>query len=250
MAQELDDGEFWLPSEFLTDDDLLMDLKRGYDLSSPAESVTETESDEDDFISGLTRKGWGSNQSSPNSALGVSSSKEIRGWDLLCAAAEQVQMMRITDETAPFCSNKPVVKTPTPASTYYAQTEAYLAFLQLQAPHFQKHHIMKSGVWKMDGEIGRTQGTSMASWPTLQQSQQQQPGPGMRAVFHGETVSKKERTGTGVFLPRTLGSNPAQNWKKPGASLNQRNHNGPFLQQRRSQPAMKQELRLPQEWTY
>lgn len=75
MAQELDDGEFWLPSEFLTDDDLLMDFNTDYvktkraddfslgfsssDLSSPVESVmgsTETESDEDDFISGLTRK--------------------------------------------------------------------------------------------------------------------------------------------------------------------------------------------------
>lgn len=80
MAQELDDGEFWLPSEFLTDDDLLMDFKTDYskskraddfslgfgsfsgfnsDLSSPVESVmgsTETESDEDEFISGLTRK--------------------------------------------------------------------------------------------------------------------------------------------------------------------------------------------------
>lgn len=75
MAQELDDGEFWLPSEFLTDDDLLMDFKADFskpkrgddfslgfcnsDLSSPVESVmgsTETESDEDDFISGLTRK--------------------------------------------------------------------------------------------------------------------------------------------------------------------------------------------------
>lgn len=75
MAQELDDGEFWLPSEFLTDDDLLIDFKTDYlktkraddfslgfsssDLSSPVESVmgsTETESDEDDFISGLTRK--------------------------------------------------------------------------------------------------------------------------------------------------------------------------------------------------
>lgn len=69
MAQELDDGEFWLPSEFLTDDDLLKDFKSdntdgasfGFnsDLSSPVESVmgsTETESDEDELISGLTRK--------------------------------------------------------------------------------------------------------------------------------------------------------------------------------------------------
>lgn len=80
MAQELDDLEFWLPSEFLTDDDLLTDFKTdrfktrriddfsyGFgnsfglssDLSSPVELVTstaETESDDDDLISELRRK--------------------------------------------------------------------------------------------------------------------------------------------------------------------------------------------------
>lgn len=89
MAEELDDCEYWLPPQFLTEDDLLMDFKKGAskgnekgmglgrdfgvpqelgyggfgaflsstsDLSSPVESLTETESDEDDFITGLTRK--------------------------------------------------------------------------------------------------------------------------------------------------------------------------------------------------
>ncbi|KAK2657741.1 hypothetical protein Ddye_010793 [Dipteronia dyeriana] len=99
MAESLDDGEFWLPPSFLTDDDILMDMginnnssikkksdnndsnemKNGFDLfpldfscggfgsfglsssdlSSPVESVvgsTETESDEEDFIAGLTRQ--------------------------------------------------------------------------------------------------------------------------------------------------------------------------------------------------
>ncbi|PSS32647.1 3-phosphoshikimate 1-carboxyvinyltransferase [Actinidia chinensis var. chinensis] len=88
MAENLDDGEFWLPPQFLTDDDILMDYKSnkaslksieadsgGYfpydfqrefgsfgpysDLSSPGESVvssTETESDEEDYIAGLTWK--------------------------------------------------------------------------------------------------------------------------------------------------------------------------------------------------
>lgn len=94
MAQTLDDCEFWLPPQFqfLTDDDMLMEKRSGVkgfkdvfgtendtskgflrrdisygfgpfgfasDLSSPNESVvgsTETESDEEDFIAGLTRK--------------------------------------------------------------------------------------------------------------------------------------------------------------------------------------------------
>ncbi|KAG6427613.1 hypothetical protein SASPL_111859 [Salvia splendens] len=113
MAQELHDGEFWLPSEFLTDDDLLMDFKsktktkRADDLSS----ATETESDEDDLTH--TSKGL----ESPQSTLCDSSSKGISGWDLLCAAAEQVQRMRITT----------FVKTPTP------QTQTSLAFRHLQS---------------------------------------------------------------------------------------------------------------------
>lgn len=81
MAESLDDGEFWLPAQFLTDDDIFMDqgsIKRsnnkdgngfsshGFDLfgpssdlSSPVESVigsTETESDEEDYLAGLTRQ--------------------------------------------------------------------------------------------------------------------------------------------------------------------------------------------------
>lgn len=95
-SRSLDDAEFWLPSQFLTDDDVLMD-KENFDknngttgrfggrgrpfvnngfptefpyefdsfgsnsaLSSPVESVvssTETESsDEEDFFAGLTRR--------------------------------------------------------------------------------------------------------------------------------------------------------------------------------------------------
>ncbi|MBA0842429.1 hypothetical protein Goarm_002253 [Gossypium armourianum] len=95
MAQVLDDAEFWLPPQFLTDDDLVMDNSKaksnpkyvdgGFGLelgvskslfpyefpygfgslgfssdpSSPVESVvgsTETESDEEDYLAGLTRQ--------------------------------------------------------------------------------------------------------------------------------------------------------------------------------------------------
>ncbi|KAF8395193.1 hypothetical protein HHK36_019135 [Tetracentron sinense] len=84
MAEDLDYGEFCLPSQFLTDDDILMEKKNlknnslsnrvyfpfespyGFGsfgssttLSSPVESVvssTETESDDEDYIAGLTRQ--------------------------------------------------------------------------------------------------------------------------------------------------------------------------------------------------
>lgn len=88
MAEDLDDGEFWLPPKFLSEDTLLMELNNitnkkestdsnisggGFhfscglglsrpnsDLSSPGDSLicsTETtETDEDDFLYGLTQK--------------------------------------------------------------------------------------------------------------------------------------------------------------------------------------------------
>ncbi|XP_058109382.1 uncharacterized protein LOC131252727 [Magnolia sinica] len=77
MAEDLDDGEFWLPSHFLADDTFMEKKNRaaahdnslcfpdefpywfGSALSSPVESVvgsTETESDEEDYLAGLTRQ--------------------------------------------------------------------------------------------------------------------------------------------------------------------------------------------------
>ncbi|XP_068669167.1 uncharacterized protein [Aristolochia californica] len=80
MAEDLDDGEFWLPSEFLVED-ILMEKKHrgeendtrvcfpgefpyefgsfGSNLSSPVESLVgsaETESDEEECIAGLSRQ--------------------------------------------------------------------------------------------------------------------------------------------------------------------------------------------------
>ncbi|GFP86281.1 hypothetical protein PHJA_000771900 [Phtheirospermum japonicum] len=303
MAQELEDGEFWLPSDFLTDnDDLLMDFKtdplktkgcsdfsHGYgsslgfnsDLSSPVDSVmgsTETESDEDDFIAGLTRKianstiqdsnffsdhkteGWklssspqstlcackqGSSRSSPNCVSRISTPKgaeDAVGWDLLHAAAGEVERMRKMEETTPFYLAPNIFATaPNPSPVFgpvsnqtsipdfypsQTKTQAHLAHLQLQANTFQlmqhQQQIINRGDWgqgKIEPQFQRNQGLSKAAWPTLQQSQQQlRPGSGMRAVFLGETGVKKERTGTGVFLPRRFGASPTENRKKPGYS--------------------------------
>ncbi|KAF3963081.1 hypothetical protein CMV_012490 [Castanea mollissima] len=157
MAESLDDGEFWLPPEFLTDDDLAMEkyetdtheATRGgllsfevpymgfgsfgtsSDLSSPVESVvgsSETESDEEDYLVGLTRqmarstladtalssdksKAWvvsgspqstlcgcrqGSSNGSPNGPSQVSNPAAT--WDLLYAAAGEVARMRTSEE--------------------------------------------------------------------------------------------------------------------------------------------------------
>lgn len=67
MADNLNDGVFWLPADFL-DDDLFAKGESvgtnvacfpngvGVDLNSPTETLTETESDEEDYMAGLTRQ--------------------------------------------------------------------------------------------------------------------------------------------------------------------------------------------------
>lgn len=68
MAESLDDAEFWLPPQFLADDEndskvlaFVSDrsssqfpLKFTSDLNFPVVSSSETESDEEDFMAGLT----------------------------------------------------------------------------------------------------------------------------------------------------------------------------------------------------
>ncbi|PON59949.1 TIP41-like protein [Parasponia andersonii] len=175
MADGLDDAEFWLPPQFLTEDDVLTGVTNsqtkkydGYgfafgsetdalnrplfpnefpcgfgslgvpsDLSSPVESVvgsSETESDEEDYLAGLTLQmarstledgfkntvpengkpwtmsgspqstlcavgsgcGQGSSRESPKAHSRVASPPET--WDLLNAAAGEVAKMRMNEE--------------------------------------------------------------------------------------------------------------------------------------------------------
>ncbi|XP_042048729.1 uncharacterized protein LOC121794573 isoform X1 [Salvia splendens] len=275
MARELG---FWLPSEILTDDDLLTDFKPddfsygfgnslGFnsDLSSPAELVTETESEDDDLLlSDLTRKlsqssllsdyaskGWkvcGSPQStlcgckpspavSPNSVHGFCSPPDAEDYmrqDFLHAAAEEVARMRMVEETAAFYSSKHFpaqVKPRTGASPapqifpnsasgfFYpnkAGSQPYLSSQLLQAAKMKKNGEYMNGIAEFQlrnrrGNVGdgRTQVTPMATWPGLHQT-----GSGMRPAYRAEPGLKKERTGTGVFLPQRFGSLPAENRKK------------------------------------
>lgn len=287
MAREFDDLGFWLPSEFLTDDDLLTDFKSdrlktrrfnefsfGYgnslpfnsDLSSPGDRVTsptETESEEDDLVSELTRKlaqstlrnsnfsshhtskGWKLSSSpqstlcgckfgssgSPNSVSGVCSPPDAEDHlrrDYLYAAAEEVARMRMIEETAAFYSSKrlpPQVKpSPSPTAGFYpnqARSQNHISSQLLQAAKQQQ--MLKKGVYgprvmefqlhngRRNCDDGRAHGLAIAAWPGLQQ-----PSSGTRAVFHGEPEPKKERTGTGVFLPKRLGAIPTVSRKKSG----------------------------------
>ncbi|CAA2964605.1 Hypothetical predicted protein [Olea europaea subsp. europaea] len=319
MAEELYDGEFWLPHQFLTDDNLLMDFKNkgndnfsfGFsrnsfgpnsDLSSPVESVigsTETESDEDDYLTEVTRKllqsslqdskipsenlkgrvlsrspqstlcgamgargsNFVSSRGSPNCVSLVSSPPGVNrnaaaNWDMLCEAAGEVARMRLIEETAGYYTGNrgvggvfgapkklnPIsvpLDNPHHGSGYYPNQAPQLSYRQLQATQFQQlkqQQMMKqeqhgSGIWgqgvggyplmvpnvrRNEGERPQPQDLSMAAWPTLQQSQRH-PRTGMRAMFLGDPGTKRERAGTGVFLPRRSGT-PTENRKKPGCS--------------------------------
>ncbi|XP_073152817.1 uncharacterized protein [Henckelia pumila] len=363
MAKELDDGEFWLPSGFLTDDEQLSDFRadrfrtkpgddfsHGFwgssgfssDLSSPVDSImgsTETESEEDDFIAFITRKMAdstlknsnisseyreqglklsgspqstlygnkpGSSRGSPKSVSQVPSPTEVKGlagWDLLYAAAGEIARMRASQEAQAFYSTKPspfsVPQTKhNIMSGIYSnhKTHAQISQQHMQAANFQK--MTRSGLLgqeKLGNQFhsGRNAGESRnrlsaAAWPTLQQSHQQPPlvpRSGMRAIYHGDNGAKKERTGTGVFLPRRYDTIPPETRKKPvermvhALNLNLESIDIPpqahfkgisnikpeydattlkptprirMVQQRDCgpQPVMSQEPWLPQEWSY
>ncbi|KAJ0027518.1 hypothetical protein Pint_35292 [Pistacia integerrima] len=222
MAESLDDGEFWLPPQFLTDDDILMDMSKsnnkkdafdseaeatkplfpfefsyGFgsfghsssDLSSPVESVmgsTETESDEEDFIAGLTRqmahstleedfagnhktKGrfvsgspqstlcavgsgcgcrQGSSRGSPNCQSRVSSPPGT--WDLLYAAAGEVERIRMNQESyGCYNHNRGLLGPPRKPSPVSVPVKNHanlfdVGFYNAQHQHQHQHHHQQS----------------------------------------------------------------------------------------------------------
>ncbi|KAJ8533008.1 hypothetical protein K7X08_015897 [Anisodus acutangulus] len=301
MEKDLDDCEFWLPPQFLTDDDILMDgLNNPFgshsDLSSPVESVvgsTETESDEDNdnYITGLTRKmaqstiqqektkglslsgspqstlcgcKYGSSRGSPNGPSQASSpplmTRPEVSMDLLYAAAGEVARIRMLEEIAGLYNNNkgsggiwaapprkttsPVPvgpKKPNPNLGSFNTNQAQISYQQLQFAQFQRlkqQQMMQQGQCVLgNGKGGYRQYPLMAdnrarngvkgtlnlpnsAWPTLQQSQLQQPNPGsgMRSVFLGNTGPKRECAGTGVFLPRRVGAQ-TETRKKPSCPV-------------------------------
>lgn len=152
-AREFDDDcEFWLPPQFLADDDFKNGVGEenvgrntgfgfrtrflyGSDLGSPVESPPETESDEEEYIFGLTRKMaystledaaakdlglsrspqstlWGnqipsrgstncsSRASSPPPVPELNGKEDDGAWDLLRAAAGDVARMKMMEESS------------------------------------------------------------------------------------------------------------------------------------------------------
>ncbi|XP_065869724.1 uncharacterized protein [Euphorbia lathyris] len=90
-------------------------------------------------------------------------------------------------------------------------------------PPIQSRNRVSTG-YENGGRCVRPLGLPQSAWPPLEvptsqhsQPQQQQPSSGMRAVFLSGSGMKKERAGTGVFLPRRYG-NPCDSKKKSTCS--------------------------------
>ncbi|KAI3806620.1 hypothetical protein L1987_22530 [Smallanthus sonchifolius] len=341
----MDQGlQFWLPPEFLDEDDLFTDLKPGKltvnkgtsalygvnsDLSSPVDSVTETESDEEEYLNDLSRKlaqstledGFWKTESnfaeyhhskstrvmagSPQSTLcgcnHVSSRRSSNcpspappvsqvepSWDVLCAAAGEVMRLRLSEDAGfkyrngdrNHISPQPIRIIPSPNPQFYQIQAAQLKQQQMMKQQLllqkqqQYQQFVQQRVRNAGGNMKPVAPPPVSSWPTVQQSQHHPPplGSGMRAVFLGNPNTKRESTGTGVFLPRQIGA-PTELRKKRGCStvllpdrvvhalnLNleaQSRSNGgiggydygvSMAEKRRQQ--VEKDLRLPQEWTY
>lgn len=234
MAEELDDGEFWLPPKFLSDqdDDLVMDL------SLP--DVSES-SDEDDYLlpqslahSSLSHK-WSSNSpqstlcnqgSSPDCTspllLLLGHSQMPRRGLLYVAAGEvaKIRQFQQPNTNNTFLNAPPPVFVPANNPNRANQLKQHQVMMKQQQGNIgrgqQQMSPRNSGA---NASNGRPLGLSPYAWPTLQPSRhiQQQYGSGMRAVFLQYPTTKGKCSGTGVFLPRPVGT-PNQTLNKPACS--------------------------------
>ncbi|XP_020577242.1 uncharacterized protein LOC110022570 isoform X2 [Phalaenopsis equestris] len=341
MSEKMEDAEFWLPSEFL-DEDFFLEERRALVGSDNKGSYVgdsiESESEEEDYIAGLTRQMahsflddeklstalnakimatspqstlcdtgiWtASNEGSPNGPSQVSSppstpfeQRKDDAWDILYAAAGQVGRMRQNEQRISgrgllIPPKKPSPRVESQANLYRSYNPIFTQ-QQLQAAQFfqlKQQQLIKQQVtaaWSRQNRATRNNrqpNLVTSAWPPLQR---QQPGSGMRAVFLNSSGTRRESTGTGVFLPRRAG-NHNESRKKPSCStvllpakvvqalsLNLEdsavNHrypgcfpcdhemastrgNGSILLQKphyhHQPPALSgHEIQLPQEWTY
>ncbi|EHA8589498.1 hypothetical protein COCNU_scaffold010294G000080 [Cocos nucifera] len=178
-------------------------------------------------------------------------------WDLLYAAAEHVtRLSRLNDQgnhhgyqgSGLLWKPSPPVSAASKApGTGYYHTPA-LTQHQQQLCHLKQPQLMKrqlSAAWGRqsrarggggghggEGRYGRPLGLPSSAWPPLQKHRQQPQlgSSGMRAVFLTGAGAKRESAGTGVFLPRRVGT-PTESRKKPdvlgqaNTAFSQRNRN-------------------------
>ncbi|KQK05958.1 splicing factor 1 [Brachypodium distachyon] len=178
-------------------------------------------------------------------------------WDLLYEAAGQVERLQVTHRNpyglqdpgvfAPPARNTspppppPMAGAPVPAGAYYHPFAHFVTQRQILAARFhllkqqqllkqqREHQLAAAATWGVrrnaaakragcGGGAAASLDLSPAAFPPLLKTQHAPaPHPGMRAVFLAPPGAKRERNGTGVFLPRPAGA-PAEPKKKPSCS--------------------------------
>ncbi|KAL0867204.1 hypothetical protein Bca101_046322 [Brassica carinata] len=217
----VDDAEFWLPPEFLTDDDFLVE-KENKESAFPYEP-SHGFGDEESLLAGLSRKmaqttleddffgakAWGTDAS-----FGCQtrvSSQAAAAWDVYCAAAEELAMMNINGGRGGLLDHPrkhplAAAKLSNDGSGFYSrQSLQYqklqaIQFHQLKQQELMKHHRQLAQQRVNHHRIKSTARVDLSpsAWP------QRRDGSGMRAVFLGDRTGKRGSTGTGVFLPRSV----------------------------------------------
>ncbi|KAI3705089.1 hypothetical protein L1987_75321 [Smallanthus sonchifolius] len=221
----------FLPSELPT-------AQVPYDFTSS--SSTESDSD-DDEITGLTRRftrsvsfqerlklpypvekrglNWNASvptqvRSSPTTPFGQTREDS---WELIYAAAREVARMKINTAAVndAVLANRGLLGAPLsnrhylPNRAIWSQKEAF--FRQ----HLFRRRVAGGTNYDCGGRCGTAapSGFRQSAWPPLPVSK---PVPGGRI-----SVVKKERSGTGVFLPRSYGNIPPEMKKTSACSHNQ-----------------------------
>ncbi|KAG2325767.1 hypothetical protein Bca4012_040260 [Brassica carinata] len=222
----VDDAEFWLPPEFLTDDDFLVE-KENKESAFPYEP-SHGFGDEESFLAGLSRKmaqttleddfsgakAWGTTRCGGGFGCQTRvSSQAAAAWDVYCAAAEELAMMNINGGRGGLLDHPrkhplaAAAKISNDGSGFYSrQSLQYqklqaIQFHQLKQQQLMKHHHRQLAQQRVVNH--RTKSTarvdlSPSAWP------QRRDVSDMRAVFLGDRTGKRGSTGTGVFLPRSV----------------------------------------------
>ncbi|KAG8490418.1 hypothetical protein CXB51_013695 [Gossypium anomalum] len=285
MGEQIDDAEFWLPSEILMEDDILMEkqnntelfpyeFEHSYDsfsaLSFPVESTVvpaETESsDRDEFLAGLTRRlvlsmnhkltlyGLSLNNNEANGGLARSAQ-----WTQSNGGSQVAKYSDINHgRNLPNTQNHGFMKKSNQSvSCNLAETNHYDDGRQMKARNQQQQPKQKKSRLKSN-KVGERGECSRASFQV--QSEQL---PTRVILLQGFRNVKTESVGTGVFLPRcTMVLVPAKVVQALNLNFDGTNsgfasnyavliprRNANLRQENRNDRAMGS-LNLPQDWTY
>ncbi|KAK1354643.1 hypothetical protein POM88_047899 [Heracleum sosnowskyi] len=235
MADELNEGQFWLPPKLLSQD---------HDESEFHAELTKRLDQYTTRKTGIFQEQFPTHINVP---WRTSYQKTDRLWNIatspqstLCNAMGGYNSKQASSRGSPNCLSPPYEEAKNMEATELLYAAAGEVTRLQQKPLLCPNQEFKQQKWmkkkqksvqymqqvQQDDETRNGNGFSPSAWPALKKTQfSEQPTPagsGMKAVFLGNQITKSERSGTGVFLPRPAGSwnnqSPEIARKKPGYS--------------------------------